>query len=123
VFEAQNRADMLVMHAHQRPVPPSKRVGISVPEALEQLILQCLAKNPDKRPQSARELGDRLRALGLHHAWTRARREEWWSERAPESKVARPAPPAASQGAHAAAPAPPAAAKPAAAAANRGPWV
>ena len=40
VFEAQNRADMLVMHAHQRPVPPSKRVGIAVPEPLEQLILQ-----------------------------------------------------------------------------------
>jgi len=82
VFEAQNRADMLVMHAHQRPVPPSKRVGISVPKELEDLILQCLAKNPDKRPQSARELGDRLRELSLHYSWSRARREEWWREHA-----------------------------------------
>jgi serine/threonine-protein kinase len=83
VFEAQNRADMLIMHAHQRPVPPSKRVGIPVPKEFEELILQCLAKNPDKRPQSARELGDRLRELGLHYGWNRARREEWWREHSP----------------------------------------
>jgi serine/threonine protein kinase len=78
VFEAENRADMLVMHAHQRPVPPSKRAGITVPEPLETLILQCLDKNPNRRPQSARELGDRLRELGLHETWTRDRREAWW---------------------------------------------
>jgi serine/threonine-protein kinase len=121
VFEAQNRADMLVMHAHQRPVPPSKRVGIAVPEPLEQLILQCLAKNPDKRPQSARELGDRLRELGLHHRWTRPRREDWWSDREPESTLARPAPapPAAPRLAPEAAPA----AAATAAAVNKGPWV
>jgi len=80
VFEAENRADMLVMHAHQRPVPPSKRAGITIPEPLEELILSCLAKNPDKRPQTARDLGDRLRALGIGEAWTRERREAWWNE-------------------------------------------
>lgn len=79
VFEAENRADMLVMHAHQRPVPPSKRAGISVPPLLEEVILQCLHKNPNKRPQTARDLGDRLRSLDLHAEWTRERREQWWS--------------------------------------------
>mgnify|MGYP006139588281 CR=1 FL=1 len=63
VFEAENRADMLVMHAHQRPVPPSKRAGITIPPRLEEIILQCLDKNPNKRPQTARELAVR-RALG-----------------------------------------------------------
>jgi serine/threonine protein kinase len=82
VFEAENRADMLVMHAHQRPVPPSKRANISIPPQLEELILQCLEKNPNKRPQTARELGDRLRALNLAQQWTRERRDEWWREHA-----------------------------------------
>jgi serine/threonine-protein kinase len=82
VFEAENRADMLVMHAHQRPVPPSKRAGISVPPQLEEIILSCLEKNPNKRPQTARELGDKLRELGLDKAWTRSRREAWWQENA-----------------------------------------
>ena len=80
VFEAENRADMLVMHAHQRPVAPSKRAGISIPPRLEEVVLQCLDKNPNKRPQSARELGDRIRELGLEAHWTRPRREQWWAE-------------------------------------------
>lgn len=84
VFEAENRADMLVMHAHQRPVPPSKRAGIAVPQALEDLVLSCLHKNPNQRPQSARELGDRMHALGVHETWTRPRREAWWQTHASE---------------------------------------
>jgi eukaryotic-like serine/threonine-protein kinase len=140
VFEAQNRADMLVMHAHQRPVPPSKRVGISVPKELEDLILQCLAKNPDKRPQSARELGDRMRELSLHYGWSRARREEWWLDHTADAgqdgrrveprRAPAPAQPAAAETAAAetAAPEPgaPAVAAPATAGnapGTRGPWV
>jgi eukaryotic-like serine/threonine-protein kinase len=80
VFEAENRADMLVMHAHQRPVPPSKRAGISIPPRLEEILLRCLDKNPNKRPQTALELGDNLRELGLDQEWTRARRQQWWLE-------------------------------------------
>ncbi|HEU4583440.1 MAG TPA: serine/threonine-protein kinase [Polyangiaceae bacterium] len=132
VFEAQNRADMLIMHAHQRPVPPSKRVGISVPKEFEELILQCLAKNPDKRPQSARELGDRLRELGLHHGWSRPRREDWWREHspAPEPPPARtPSKRPATAGREAAPAEAPPPATPATAGAGgavpsgRGPWV
>jgi serine/threonine-protein kinase len=78
VFEAESRADMLVMHAHQRPIPPSRRAGVWVHEDLERVILQCLDKNPTKRPQTARELGDQLREIGVHHQWTRDRRDAWW---------------------------------------------
>jgi serine/threonine protein kinase len=82
VFEAENRADMLVMHAHQRPVPPSKRAGISIPPRLEQIILMCLDKNPNKRPQTARQLGDMIRELGIDQQWTRASRQAWWEKHA-----------------------------------------
>ncbi len=85
VFEAENRADMLVMHAHQRPVPPSKRAGIVIPAGLEELILKCLDKNPNRRPQTARELGDRIRDLGIAREWTRARRDEWWRQHGVEA--------------------------------------
>jgi serine/threonine-protein kinase len=78
VFEAESRHDMLVMHAHQRPVPPSRRGHKDVPEPLEQLVMACLNKNPNKRPQSAFELSEGLAALGLQEAWTVARRQQWW---------------------------------------------
>jgi eukaryotic-like serine/threonine-protein kinase len=82
VFEAQSRADMLIMHAHQRPVPPSRRAGVELPVDLERLVLDCLQKDPGRRPQSARELGDRLRALTVP-LWDRNERERWWSAQPP----------------------------------------
>ena len=80
VFEAESRHDMLVMHAHQRPVPPSRRGHKGVPESLEQLVMACLDKNPNRRPQSALDLSERLATLGLESAWNAARREQWWDE-------------------------------------------
>lgn len=80
VFEAESRQDMLVMHAHQKPVPPSRRAKIEIPPGLEALVMQCLDKNPNLRPASAEDLSRRLDELGLESLWTEARREEWWRE-------------------------------------------
>jgi serine/threonine-protein kinase len=40
--------------------------------------MQCLEKNPDKRPQTARDLGEQLQQLSFEHAWTPERAELWW---------------------------------------------
>jgi eukaryotic-like serine/threonine-protein kinase len=78
VFEAETRNDMLVMHSHQRPTTPSKRAKIDVPPGLEKIIMDCLLKNPNKRPQTMRELEDRLVDLDIEKGWSRERREAWW---------------------------------------------
>ncbi|HVY29971.1 MAG TPA: serine/threonine-protein kinase [Polyangiaceae bacterium] len=88
VFEAQTRADMLVMHAHQKPVLPSKRIDRPIHPGLEALIMQCLEKNPNKRPQTARELSDALSALQFEHPWTDERAELWWKQNHPEDQRA-----------------------------------
>lgn len=78
VFEATTRHDMLVMHAHQKPVPPSKRVNRELHAGLEAVIMSCLEKNPGRRPQTARELRERLEALTFEAPWTEERAELWW---------------------------------------------
>jgi serine/threonine-protein kinase len=88
VFEAQTRADMLVMHAHQKPVLPSKRVDRPIHPGLEALVMQCLEKNPNKRPQTARELSDALSALQFDHPWTDERAELWWKQNRPQEQRA-----------------------------------
>jgi serine/threonine-protein kinase len=88
VFEAQTRADMLVMHAHQKPLLPSKRIDRAIHPGLEALIMQCLEKNPNKRPQTARELSDALSALQFEHPWTDERAELWWKQNRPEEQRA-----------------------------------
>jgi serine/threonine protein kinase len=50
-------------HFRRRPVPPSQRAGRSISPALESLILECLEKRPDDRPNSMAELSYRLRDL------------------------------------------------------------
>jgi hypothetical protein len=78
VFEAQSRQDMLVMHAHQKPVVPSKRLGSPVHPALETLVMACLDKNPNHRPQTAAELEEALAAISFEHLWTPERARLWW---------------------------------------------
>jgi serine/threonine-protein kinase len=78
VFEAETRHDMLVMHAHQKPISPSKRVELAIHPELEGLVMQCLEKNPNRRPQSARELRESLLALHFERPWTDERARLWW---------------------------------------------
>ncbi|MEN9580173.1 MAG: hypothetical protein RJA70_3182 [Pseudomonadota bacterium] len=80
VFEAITRHDILVMHAHQKPVTPSKRIDGDVHLGLEALIMSCLEKNPNKRPQSANELKAALAALKFDREWTPERANAWWQE-------------------------------------------
>jgi serine/threonine-protein kinase len=78
VFEAETRHDMLVMHAHQKPILPSKRVDLAIHAELERLVMQCLEKNPNRRPHSARELRESLLSLQFEHPWTEERARLWW---------------------------------------------
>ncbi len=68
--------------AHMYENPPSLRAKVNrwLPEELEQAILDCLAKEPEKRPADARVLAERLRAIAIpdEHAWTNARAVGWW---------------------------------------------
>jgi eukaryotic-like serine/threonine-protein kinase len=88
VFEAQTRADMLVMHAHQKPVLPSRRIDRPIHPGLEALVMQCLEKNPNKRPQTAHELSEALGALQFEHPWTDERAALWWKQHRPEAERA-----------------------------------
>jgi len=77
VFEAENTFQMVAKHLNHRPVPPSERGGVAVPEDLERLVLSCLAKSPEARPQSAAELSQSLARIDIE-PWTDAQASEWW---------------------------------------------
>jgi serine/threonine-protein kinase len=83
VFTAETPMALVVQHAHARPAPPSSRTGHPVPAALDHLVLACLAKDPSERPQSARELLQRLSAVEGMSAWSEDRAREWWETHSP----------------------------------------
>lgn len=78
VFQETTALKMIMKHVSERPIPPSELTELEVPAELEAIIMECLQKSPADRPQSARELAQRLDAIELPQRWTEQRRDLWW---------------------------------------------
>jgi len=76
-FEGGSPLALAMNHVNTAPIRPSERSEMEIPAELDELILACLAKDPRRRPATARDLGRRLAAL-LLPAWTAERAEDWW---------------------------------------------
>jgi serine/threonine-protein kinase len=74
---------LLLDHAQTAPLPPSVRTELPIPPALDVLVLSCLEKDPNARPQSAGELSRRLGEVALVQAWTDTRARAWWAMHRP----------------------------------------
>ena len=98
VFPRDSVMSVIVAHARDEPEPFADVTEMEVPPALEQLVMDCLAKDPEDRPQSALELAARLKALELTGVWEAEHAQKWWETRKPVTTVAaaatRPPPPA-----------------------------
>ena len=79
---------VMIHHARTVPQPPSKVSGSPLPARLEEIVLSCLEKAPEKRPASAVELLQQLGEVTLTAPWTPERAEAWWQEHLPD--LARP---------------------------------
>jgi serine/threonine-protein kinase len=90
VFEGKNVIEMMFHHAHTPPTRPSSRVELPIPAPLEDLIMECLEKDPARRPPSAEVVSDRLNAVPLESVWTAERAEAWWAAHRPPPADARP---------------------------------
>jgi serine/threonine-protein kinase len=68
-------------HLQTVPVPPSARLGRPLPGKLERVILDCLEKDPNSRPDSARALMERLDACDDVPPWSAEEARRWWRAR------------------------------------------
>ncbi len=91
VFPRDTAIAVMAAQLKDDPLPLREAAAQPVPEALDRLVLRCLAKSVHERPQSAEELAQALRETGLAEAWTAADAGAWWAEHplaAPEAIVA-----------------------------------
>ena len=84
VFNAGSVAQMLLQHVQAQPVRPSVRSELVIPEQLEAILMQCLEKDPAKRPSSALQLDFQLARVPCEAPWTNERAQEWWEAHVPE---------------------------------------
>jgi serine/threonine-protein kinase len=92
VFAGRTAMETMVQHTQKEPVPPSQRSGRPVPAGLDDVILECLAKDPGRRPPAAEALAARLAAIHVPDPWTQERARAWWDVNAdePASPVSAP---------------------------------
>lgn len=78
-FEAATVEKIFEGHLSLPPVPLSQRTGGAIPQALDALILACLAKDPADRPASAKALRDMLRECEGVGRWSQKEARKWWA--------------------------------------------
>jgi serine/threonine-protein kinase len=83
VFGARTPMQMLISHVNEEPQPPSSYAELPIPPALDQLVLECLHKDRTRRPHSADDLAEALRAIPLEQPWTQGRAKAWWDQHRP----------------------------------------
>lgn len=71
-FDAETTAQVLRKHIMEQPAPMSDLVDDDVPDALIEVVMRCLAKDPDDRPPSADAL--RIQLLTAYDRRGRAAR-------------------------------------------------
>ncbi|HWA74523.1 MAG TPA: serine/threonine-protein kinase [Polyangiaceae bacterium] len=78
VFSGSSLLEVAAQHLHQSPVPPSQISEQPIPPELEALLLSCLSKDAEQRPQSAEEVAAQLAELPIP-PWRAAHANAWWS--------------------------------------------
>ncbi len=87
VFEGRSLVEVCGHHLHTAPEPPSRRAGIAIDPGLEACVLECLEKDPSRRPQRRAPSASGWRRPRVA-AWTEEDARAWWAARGAE----RPAP-------------------------------
>jgi len=79
---------VLMDHIQKQPPSPSERTTAQIPPALDAILLRCLSKDPNDRPQTMQDLAESLARVPLTEPWTQERARRWWldngSQAAPE---------------------------------------
>jgi hypothetical protein len=90
LFEGRTVVELCAHHLHTTPTPPSARLGYTVDESLEALLLRCVAKTPADRPPSALALHAALGTCPSAGSWTSEDARAWWHAHGAEVSRARP---------------------------------
>jgi serine/threonine protein kinase len=86
-FRASTLMQMLAKHLNEPPKPPSVLRGESIPEALDSLVVRCLAKDPLQRPANGAALLAEVEPIAAAHPWTQEEAIRWWAAVAAPAKA------------------------------------
>lgn len=83
MFRGGSVMEVCMKQLNELPDSPSVRLGKTIGQAIETLIMRCLSKSPAARPADAAALLVLLEGCLLPRAWTAADAAHWWSKVGP----------------------------------------
>lgn len=78
IFEGPGPAELIYQVLISKRPSPSQLRGEPLPDALEGLILDCLAIEPELRPSSMREISEELKTIEFQEPWSQDEARGWW---------------------------------------------
>lgn len=78
IFSGATIAELCRQHLEEAPVRPSQRLGAGLHPQFESILMNCLEKDPQRRPKDARELAAQLAACHFAQSWPPELRTTWW---------------------------------------------
>jgi serine/threonine-protein kinase len=78
IFQEASGEDLQLRILHAAPEPLSQ----SVPAALADLVMRCMAKKPQDRPDNVAEVMAMLEQLALSAPWSQVQAAQWWKDQA-----------------------------------------
>ncbi len=84
VFRARNQAQLFQQHLHEAPTPTSQVAGQPIPSAVDDLILDCLQKDPAFRPTNVDEVLRRATIATSSQVWDEDAARDWWERHLPD---------------------------------------
>jgi eukaryotic-like serine/threonine-protein kinase len=83
VFSAQTQVKLLMQHLQEQPSLPSRRTLQQIPPELDRLVLDCLHKDPARRPADANAVFQRLAECTIDN-WDQRSARSWWETHLPD---------------------------------------
>lgn len=78
LFDTDTPTSTAIAHLSSPPVPLRKRAPTKVDPELEALVMRCLQKSPEDRPESAKAVAAALERMNFAQPWTPKRAADWW---------------------------------------------
>jgi serine/threonine-protein kinase len=79
LFESADDLQLTSRILNDEPVRPSEAAPQPIPVELDLLVLSCVEKRREDRPQRIADLVEAFDALALEHRWTQREAELWWA--------------------------------------------
>jgi eukaryotic-like serine/threonine-protein kinase len=79
LFESSDDLELTSKILNEEPPRASERAPQPIPVELDLLVLSCVEKRREDRPQRVADLVEAFDALALEHRWTQREAELWWS--------------------------------------------